>query len=107
MCTVFQVAVKIADNGSRGAVTTDDVIYIGQRPNKYVSTVEWEADSCSKEVRVPEDVFMSIVKVMKTISGTEDTPPPALTPAQQTVLLFYSTLMQQTLSFTCAQASGE
>lgn len=105
LCTVFQVAVKIKDSGSRGSHSNSDVIYIGGTSNPYTATVEWEKDTCSKEVRVPVNVFKSIVSVMESISGeTEDGLPPVLTPAQQTILLFYSTLMQQTLSFTCPQA---
>jgi hypothetical protein len=105
LCTVFQVAISIDDTGARGSTTDNDVIYIGGSANPYISKVTWKDDTCSKQVRVPRDVYVSILSVMKSISGSNGSAAPALTPAQQTILLFYSTLMQQTLSFTCDQAT--
>ncbi|NBW83102.1 hypothetical protein EBR21_15240, partial [bacterium] len=57
---------------------------------------------CTKQVKVPYPVYESIAAIMATLDGSNGEPPPAFTPAQQTMLLFYTTLMQQTLSFTCA-----
>ena len=100
-CVVFKVSINLKDAG-RSSTTTNDVIYIGGNANPYTSTIDRNNDTCSKTVKVPVPVYRTIAKIMDSISGSEDgEPAPALTPAQQTILLFYSTLMQQTLSFTC------
>ena len=101
-CTVFQVAVKLPYKANSKTVDANETIYIGGQPNYYQSTVTMQGDSCSKEVRVPSPVYNTIMEIMESMSSN-DAPPPVLTPAQQTILLFYSTLMQQTMGFTCSQ----
>jgi hypothetical protein len=105
-CTVFQVVVRLPAHTASSKEDSLGVIYIGGSANEYSSTVEVSGDACSKEVRVPQPVYETIVDIMKSMSGDRGEPPPVLTPAQQTILLFYSTLMQQTLSFTCSERGG-
>jgi hypothetical protein len=102
-CAVFQVAVKLKNPSAAKVEDSMGTIVIGGYSNNYSSRVEILGDSCTKEVRVPQPVYETIVQIMESMQGTNGEPPPALTPTQQTVLLFYSTLMQQTVGFTCNQ----
>jgi hypothetical protein len=102
-CTVFQVAVKLRSPQTSKVEDSMGTILIGGQSNAYASRIEILGDTCTKEVRVPQPVYETIVQIMETMQGSNGEPPPALTPTQQTVLLFYSTLMQQTVGFTCAQ----
>jgi hypothetical protein len=105
-CTVFQVVVRLPAQATSAKEDSLGVIYIGGVANEYSSTVEVAGDVCSKEVRVPQPVYETIVDIMRSMSGDRGEPPPVLTPAQQTILLFYSTLMQQTLNFSCSEHGG-
>jgi hypothetical protein len=102
-CTVFQVAVKLKNPQAAKVEDSMGTIVIGGYSNPYSSRVEILGDSCTKEVRVPQPVYETIVQIMESMQGSNGEPPPALTPTQQTILLFYSTLMQQTVGFTCTQ----
>lgn len=100
-CVVFEVDIKLSYSTAAPIVKqTNDVIVINNIANPYGSMVRRHADSCVKQVHVPKEVFLAIIAVMSSISGNGQQPP-ALTPAQQTILLFYTTLMQQTLQFQC------
>lgn len=100
-CIVFEVDIKLSYSTAAPITKqTNDVIVINNISNPYGSTVRRHADSCVKQVHVPREVFLAIIAVMSSISGNGQQPP-ALTPAQQTILLFYTTLMQQTLQFQC------
>jgi hypothetical protein len=57
---------------------------------------------CWKAARVPKPIYRSIMKMMESLAPALEDPPPAFTPAQQTMLLFYNTIMQQTQNFNCA-----
>jgi hypothetical protein len=102
-CTVFQVAVKLRAPQTPKIEDSMGTIVIGGASNSYSSRVEILGDTCTKEVRVPQPVYETIVQIMESMQGSNGEPPPALNPTQQTVLLFYSTLMQQTVGFTCVQ----
>lgn len=102
-CTVFQVAVKLKHPTTAKIEDSMGTISIGGYSNNYSSRIEIIGDTCTKEVRVPQPVYETIVQIMESMQGSNGEPPPALTPTQQTVLLFYSTLMQQTVGFTCNQ----
>ncbi len=102
-CTVFQVAVMLRNPPASKVEDSMGTIMIGGYANSYSSRVEILGDTCTKEVRVPQPVYETIVQIMESMQGSNGEPPPALTPTQQTVLLFYSTLMQQTVGFTCVQ----
>lgn len=101
-CVIFEVAIKMSSTVSTPQqVNSTGVINLpGNFSGGYASTVTRSGDNCVKQVRVPHDVFVAIIGVMRTLSGS-GTQPPAFTPAQQTILLFYTTLMQQTLQFQC------
>lgn len=100
-CVVFEVVIKLNYSTTIPVVRqTTDVITINNTANPYGSTVRRQADSCTKQVHVPREVFQAIIGIMSSLT-TDGLQPPALTPAQQTILLFYTTLMQQTLQFQC------
>ncbi|MEY3902981.1 MAG: hypothetical protein RL189_2287 [Pseudomonadota bacterium] len=58
---------------------------------------------CRKEVRVPREVHRAVTKMFEFIDskGGAQGVPPSFTPAEQTILLYYNTIMQQTLNFQC------
>lgn len=58
---------------------------------------------CRKEVRVPREVHRAVTKMFEFIDskGGAQGVPPSLTPAEQTILLYYNTIMQQTINFQC------
>jgi hypothetical protein len=85
----------------RPVIVNSPIIYLDDT-NSYTTTVVRKGDVCTKQVKVPWSVYQSIASIMASLDGANGEPPPAFTPAQQTMLLFYTTLMQQTLSFTCA-----
>lgn len=58
---------------------------------------------CRKSVRVPAPAYDAVIKIIDSVAASSAGGlPPALTPAQQTMLLFYTTVMQQTQGFTCS-----
>lgn len=60
--------------------------------------------TCRKEVRVPEEVHRAILKMFDHISkrGGSNALPPQLTSSEQTMLLFYNTILQQTMNSQCS-----
>lgn len=64
-----------------------------------------ESIECSKTANVPHSVFKAVKAVMGSVEHSINQnggAAPALTPLQQTMLLFYTTIMQQTLNFDCS-----
>jgi hypothetical protein len=64
-----------------------------------------DAVECSKTAIVPSAVFKAVTAVLSSVKDNIDhngSTAPALTPVQQTMLLFYTTIMQQTLNFDCS-----
>lgn len=59
--------------------------------------------TCRKEVRVPRAVHRAVTKMFEVIDdkGGAQGFPPTLSPAEQTMLLYYNTIMQQTVNFQC------
>ncbi|MBM3381956.1 MAG: hypothetical protein FJY29_05890 [Betaproteobacteria bacterium] len=100
-CVIFEVSIQMDSAVDRPVVVNSPVIYLDDS-NSYQTTVLRKGDVCTKQVKVPWSVYQSIASIMSTLDGSQGEPPPAFTPAQQTMLLFYTTLMQQTLSFNCA-----
>lgn len=87
-CPIFQVAIKHRDVGP-SAIPSGRVI----------NTAE-----CTKTAEVPAAVFNAVKAVMNSVENgiqRNGGSMPALTPLQQTMLLFYTTIMQQTLNFDC------
>lgn len=99
-CVIFEVNIQMDSAVDRPIVVNSPVIYLDDS-NSYQTTVMRKGDTCTKQVKVPYSVYQSIASIMSTLDGSNGEPPPAFTPAQQTMLLFYTTLMQQTLSFNC------
>ena len=99
-CVIFEVSIQMDSAVDRPVVVNSPVIYLDDT-NSYQTTVMRKGDVCTKQVKVPYSVYQSISSIMSSLDGSQGEPPPAFTPAQQTMLLFYTTLMQQTLSFTC------
>lgn len=100
-CVVFEVNIQMDSAVDRPVVVNSPIIYLDDS-NSYQSTVIRKGNTCTKQVKVPWTVYQSIAAIMSSLDGSGGEPPPAFTPAQQTMLLFYTTLMQQTLSFTCS-----
>jgi hypothetical protein len=100
-CVIFEVSIQMDSAVDRPVVINSPVIYLDDS-NSYQTTVMRKGDVCTKQVKVPWSVYQSISSIMSTLDGSQGEPPPAFTPAQQTMLLFYTTLMQQTLSFNCS-----
>lgn len=100
-CVIFEVSIQMDSSADRPLIVNSPIIYLDDS-NSYTTTVIRKGDVCTKQVKVPYPVYQSIAAIMSTLDGSNGEPPPAFTPAQQTMLLFYTTLMQQTLSFTCS-----
>ena len=106
-CTIFEVEVfnRQAAHSARnpagiyvhgnGAGAEEKLFY-----GMYVAS---ESIKCRKSAIVPRPVFNAIVGMLETIGklNASGSPPTAYTPAQQTMLLFYTTIMQQTQNFEC------
>ena len=108
LCTIFSVTVAIDTGETNNKIKmVKEHIGPGEGDVKYsfYTVMEKKLNKCTKSVQVPEDIFHSVTYLLKHISGqnSDGTPPPALTPAQQTMLLFFSTIMQQTLGFDCSK----
>jgi hypothetical protein len=61
------------------------------------------AKVCRKNVRVPRSVYDAVTRMFDSIvrRGGVQSLPASLTPSEQTVLLYYNTIMQQTMNFQC------
>lgn len=102
-CTLVSVQHEVSvrkPQAARGAVVgviDDD----GFRPSPMSS--ETEKKFCRKEVRVPKAVHRAVVKMFESVAtrGGADALPAQLTSAEQTMLLYYNTIMQQTMNFSC------
>lgn len=59
---------------------------------------------CKKEVRVPRVVHDAITRMFDSllVRGSVQALPASLSPAEQTMLLYYNTIMQQTMNFSCS-----
>ncbi|MEY4064173.1 MAG: hypothetical protein RIR26_381 [Pseudomonadota bacterium] len=59
--------------------------------------------TCRKEVRVPRVVYDAVTQMFNGIvsRGNGVSLQPAFSPAEQTMLLYYNTIMQQTMNFQC------
>ena len=103
-CVIFEVSIKMATTvtAPKQKVSSGVVNLPGNFAGSYGSTVTRSGNQCTKQVRVPREIFLSVINMMKSLSS-EGGQPPAFTPAQQTMILFYTTLMQQTLQFQCTQ----
>lgn len=101
LCIIFSVAVKMDGPVQRSMNSQrTERITIHNETRYYRSDISSHGNKCQKHVRVPKPIFLSIVNLLASLNSQEQRP--AFTPSQQTVLLFYTTVMQQTLQFTCS-----
>ncbi|NRA69185.1 MAG: hypothetical protein HRU19_32240 [Pseudobacteriovorax sp.] len=103
-CVVFSINIHM-DSYLESPLTVkrSHIVYANSYANEYNSVVSRAGDTCSKDVTVPRDTFNAIQTIMRSISGADGNPAPVLTPTQQALILFYTTIMQQTLGFECDQ----
>ncbi|MBF0300965.1 MAG: hypothetical protein HQK51_19815 [Oligoflexia bacterium] len=64
-------------------------------------SVTWEDVNCTKTINVDKSVYRAITTYMKSLTNEDGTTRPAFTPAEQTMILFYTTIMKLTNGFTC------
>jgi hypothetical protein len=101
LCIIFSVSVKLDAPVQRTMNSQrTERLTIHNETRYYRSDISSSGNRCQKHVRVPKPVFMSIVNLLASLNSLEQRP--AFTPSQQTMLLFYTTIMQQTLQFTCS-----
>lgn len=104
-CSLIRVEQKISQqipSGPQGVVvgTIDDD---GFKPT--ILKVQGAQHVCRKEVRVPRVVFEAVTQMFNAVvqRGEQGALPASLTPAEQTMLLYYNTIMQQTMNFQCSK----
>lgn len=104
VCVLFEVVIKNESppTANRKYRVVNKQFTYGSLTQSYSESLAVAANGCSKNVTVPKAIFVAIANIIRNTLGDGDVPVPALTPAQQTIFLFYSTVMQQTLSMTCA-----
>jgi hypothetical protein len=101
-CTILRVEIELDTQQNRPIYNRQyQSIITGNTTFYYDNLVYTAEDRCTKEVIVPVEVFRAIASVFRTIGGNGN-PPPVLNPTQQTLILFYTTLLQQTQGFTCS-----
>lgn len=64
-------------------------------------SVTWEDERCTKMVNVDRAVYESITEYMKMLVNHDGSTNPAFTPAEQTMIVFYTTIMQLLKGATC------
>ena len=97
LCDLYQV--QIADDG---AVIEDTVVNHGGGLTELIEGDTSSGLRCSKRALVPKPVYDAVMASMKQISRkTVQDLSPVLTPSEQTMLLFYNTVMQQFADFDC------
>ncbi len=63
--------------------------------------VTYENEHCSKTINVDQSVYRAITTYMRSLVNEDGTTRPAFTPSEQTMILFYTTIMQLTHGFNC------
>ncbi|MBF0361618.1 MAG: hypothetical protein HQK49_11435 [Oligoflexia bacterium] len=64
-------------------------------------SVTWEDVNCTKTINVDKAIYGAITTYMRSLVNADGTTRPAFTPAEQTMILFYSTIMKLTNGFAC------
>ncbi|MBI2522627.1 MAG: hypothetical protein HYV97_19560 [Bdellovibrio sp.] len=107
----FTVSANLGDNyGTNGGGTgTSYNAYYGTDGSGggtgrqgYGVGVEWEYTHCTKTMNVDESVYRAITTYMKALVNPDGTTNPAFTPAEQTIILFYTTVMQLVKGAACS-----
>lgn len=99
ICEIFRVTdsvTKRVANNTNVSGSDGGVILVDTEPKTVTKT-------CWKAARMPRPIYDAIIKMMKSLGDPNEDTPVVYTPAQQTMLLFYNTLMQQTLNFKCSK----
>lgn len=103
-CVIFEVTVHINTHGGQPYLKRVlNGVPISENQSAIVETSIYKLnDTCTKSVKVPFPIYQSITSILGQLAGEEgDEVPPILTPTQQSLMIFYSTLMQQTMNFQC------
>ena len=108
----FTVSANLGDNyGSNGGGSgtnynayygSDGSCGGGTARQGYGVGVEWEYTHCTKTMNVDESVYRAITTYMKALVNPDGTTNPAFTPAEQTIILFYTTVMQLVKGAACS-----
>lgn len=104
-CVIFEVSVQVKSSAQRpSSYLQRETLPITENQSTMVETqYRLHNDTCSKSVKVPYPIYQSITSILGQLAGENGQEvPPILTPAQQAIMVFYATLMQQTLNFQCA-----
>lgn len=64
-------------------------------------TVTWEDAQCTKTINVDKAVYDSVTEYMELLVNRDGTTNPSFTPAEQTMIVFYTTIMQLLRGSTC------
>ncbi len=107
----FTVSANLGDNyGASGGTGTSYNAYYGSDGSGSPGTsrqgygvgVEWEYTHCVKTMNVDQSVYRAITTYMKGLVNPDGTTNPAFTPAEQTIILFYTTVMQLVKGAACS-----
>ena len=102
-CSLIRVEHEVAQKGlaGSGGVVVGTIDSDGFKPVPVNAT--GAKKTCRKEVRVPRVVFEAVTQMFRSVlnRGDQNALPASLTPAEQTMLLYYNTIMQQTMNFQC------
>jgi hypothetical protein len=102
-CSLIRVEHEVLQKGPSGpgGVMVGTIDSDGFKPMPTNTTSAKK--TCRKEVRVPKVVFEAVTQMFSSVlsRGDQNALPASLTPAEQTMLLYYNTIMQQTMNFQC------
>ena len=110
----FTVSANLGDSGlnNKNNGTTYNAYYGGgnngsggasgqQSGTGYGIGITWEKTNCHKKVNVDRSVYNSITTYMKLLVNDDGSTNPAFTPAEQTIIVFYTTMMELIKGTTC------
>jgi hypothetical protein len=102
-CVILEVPIKLESYvSSPSQIRKSHNGNVDGEVTNYETIITRTGDTCVKQVKVPKPVYIAVTQVLASMGNFDTEPPPILTPAQQSILLFYSTLLQQTLGFQCS-----
>ena len=102
-CSLISIELEVSQKSApqKGGIVVGSIDDDGFKPlNSDKNSVR---KTCRKEVRVPRTVYDAVTQMFNGIAarGADGQPPSNFTPAEQTMLLYYNTIMQQTMNFNC------
>ena len=120
LCTLFSVSINkksfnittYVGDGMPGTSTGTNNYYGNNQNGQSGATgqlgygieLTWENTHCTKNVNVDKSVYDSVTTYMKELTNSTPGEPstyPQFTPAEQTMILFYTTVMDLTKGSTC------